>query len=65
MKELYPRIGELAVAHFDEFEASLEAFKISIGNPIETEGVAAGEQNRDENRLAANIVSAMSKMRVQ
>lgn len=65
MKELYPRIAELAVAHFDEFEASLAAFKISIGDPIDTEGVAAGKQNRDENRLAANIVSAMSKLRVQ
>ena len=37
MKELDPRIGELAVAHFDEFEASLMAFSVSIQNPTATE----------------------------
>jgi hypothetical protein len=70
MKERVPRIGELAVGSFDQFDASLRAFRISIGNPTATEDVAAGnsraecaEQKVGENRFAANIASAMSKVR--
>ena len=68
MKELVP--GELAVKHFDEFDSSLRAFSISIGNPTAMEDVAAGnsraecaEQKVGENRFAANVASAMSKVR--
>jgi hypothetical protein len=72
MKELVPRIGELAVRHFDEFDSSLRAFSISIENLTATKYVAAGnsreectEKKGDENRFAANVFSAMSKARVQ
>jgi hypothetical protein len=72
MKELNPRIGELAVRRFDEFDSSLRAFSISIGNLTATEDVAAGnsgeentEQKADENKLAAKVVLAMSKVRLQ
>ena len=63
MKELVP--GELAVKHFDEFDSSLRAFSISIGNPPATEDAREpnAEQKVGENRFAANIVSAMSKVR--
>jgi hypothetical protein len=50
----------------------LIAFNISIGNLTATKDVAAGisregstGQTVDENRLAANVASAMSKVRVQ